>query len=53
MAVAPDDGERLVVAGDLDRQALEAFLLEARRLAKRYRVEIQEVRIEPATDAPG
>ena len=37
---------RLEIAGDLDRQAIEALQLEIRCLAKRYGIDITKVRIE-------
>ena len=38
-------GHRIEISGDLDRQAVEALHLELRRLARRYGIEIAEVRI--------
>lgn len=42
--------DRIEIAGDLDRHAVEALQLEIRRLAKRYGVEIKGLRIEKVVD---
>lgn len=34
------------ISGDLDRHAAEALQLEIRRVAKRYGVDIKDIRIE-------
>ena len=42
-------GERttcLEISGQMDRHAAEALQLEVRRLAKRYGIEIQDIRVE-------
>jgi hypothetical protein len=43
---------RIEVSGQLDRRAAEALLLEARRLARRYGLEIGEIRVETAEPEP-
>jgi hypothetical protein len=37
---------RLEIRGRMDRHAAEALQLEARRLAKRYGIDIQGIRLE-------
>ena len=37
---------RVEISGRMDRHAAEALQLEVRRLAKRHRVDIKEVRID-------
>jgi hypothetical protein len=37
---------RIEISGTLDRHAVEALQLELRRLAKRFGVEIKELRVE-------
>jgi hypothetical protein len=44
-----DDLMRFEVRGDLDRRAAEALRLELVWLARRYGVEIEDVRIRPVT----
>ena len=41
---------RIEISGDLDRHAAEALQLEVRRLAKRYGVDIKEIRIAEVAD---
>jgi hypothetical protein len=36
--------------GSLDRRGVEALLLEIRLLARRYEVELKELRLEPGDD---
>jgi hypothetical protein len=45
--------QRIEIETQLDRQALEALLLEIRQLAKRYGADVRNVRIQPATDDVG
>jgi len=40
----------LEISGDLDRYAAEMLRLEIRRLAQRHRLDLREVRIEPAPE---
>ncbi|MBI3028003.1 MAG: hypothetical protein HYY64_00610 [Candidatus Rokubacteria bacterium] len=42
---------RVDLTGDLDRHAAEVLQLEIRRLAKRYGIEIEELRIEQTGEA--
>ncbi len=37
---------RVEISGDLDRHAAEALRLEIRRMARRYGIDIKEIRIE-------
>ena len=37
---------RLEISGKMDRHAAEALQLEARRLAKRYGIDMQGIRLE-------
>jgi hypothetical protein len=52
------DGERehvalrVEVSGQLDRRAAEALQLEARRLARRYGLEVDAIRVETAEPEP-
>lgn len=39
-------GYRIEITGTLDRHAVEILQLELRRLAKRYGVEIKELKVE-------
>jgi hypothetical protein len=41
---------RLEISGRMDRHAAEALQLEARRLAKRYEIDIQGIRLERPED---
>jgi len=51
---APDDlTDWVEITGELDRQAAEALQLELRRLARRYNLEVEDLRIEPIDDTPG
>lgn len=43
--------QRIQIATQLDRQALEGLLLEIRQLAKRCGADVRNVRIETGTDA--
>ncbi len=42
----PDGVHRVELVGELDAHAAEAFTLEVRRLLKRYKREVTDVRIE-------
>jgi len=48
--VRGDDAPVLEISGDLDRYAAEMLRLEIRRLAQRHRLELREIRIEPAPE---
>ena len=41
---------RLEISGRMDRHAAEALQLEARRLAKRYGIDIRGIRLERPED---
>jgi hypothetical protein len=47
-AVGESVRQRIEIAGDLDRKAVEALQLEIRRLARLQGVEITDLRIERA-----
>jgi hypothetical protein len=50
----PDDlGGWVEITGDLDRQDAEAFQLELQRLAQRYGLEVEHLKIEPIDDTRG
>lgn len=44
--------ERLAISGKMDRAVAETLQLEVRRLAKRYGLQIEEVRIEEVVSEP-
>lgn len=49
----PDrDRETFEFEGDLDRLAAEALTLELMRVAARFRVDLTEIRVEPAAPPP-
>jgi hypothetical protein len=50
---AESEDERIEVVGDLDAAAAEALRLEIRRLARRYGVDVVELRIDRQGGEPG
>ena len=47
-----DGGHRVEVSGQMDRRTAEALWLEARRLARRYGLEVDAFRVETAEPEP-
>jgi hypothetical protein len=49
---ARDRPHRIEVVGELDAHAAEAFMLEVARLARRWKRDIRELRVEVAPAPP-